>query len=155
FYRELYGGRVDRRDVRLESLPPVTKTMMMDALDRFFTDSRLTGELLERHLAAIGARDELLLGEYRVMASSGSSGRKGIYVYDRVAWSACMAGGVRSSRMMGMRPRFPRRRRMAQVAAPDAKHMTARGAASMKIGIFDSIILGAAQPTSALVAALQ
>jgi phenylacetate-coenzyme A ligase PaaK-like adenylate-forming protein len=44
---------------------------------------------------------------------------------------------------------------MAQVAAPDAKHMTARGAASMKIGLFDSIILGAAQPISSLVATLQ
>jgi phenylacetate-coenzyme A ligase PaaK-like adenylate-forming protein len=155
FYRELYGGRLDRRDVRLESLPPVTKSMMMDALDRFFTDPRLGRETLEAHLAAIGPRDELLMGEYRVMASSGSSGRKGIYVYDRAAWSACAAGAMRSSRMVGMRPRFPRRRRMAQVAAPDAKHMTARGAASMKIGLFDSIILGAAQPISSLVATLQ
>jgi phenylacetate-coenzyme A ligase PaaK-like adenylate-forming protein len=89
------------------------------------------------------------------MASSGSSGRKGIYVYDRAAWSACIAGGMRGSRFMGMRPRFPRRRRMAQVAAPDAKHMTARGAASMKVGLFDSITLGAAQPLATLVAALQ
>ena len=155
FYRELYGGRIDRRDVRLESLPPVTKAMMMDALDRFFTDPRLGRAMLEDHLAAMGPRDPLLMGQYRVMASSGSSGRKGIYVYDRAAWSACMACAMRSSRMMGMRPRFPRRRRMAQVAAPDAKHMTARGAASMKIGVFDSIILGAAEPMPALVAALQ
>jgi len=155
FYRELYGGPIDRRDVRLESLPVVTKTMMMDGLDRFFTDPRLGREALENHLAAIGPRDELMLGEYRVMASSGSSGRKGIYVYDRAAWSECAAGAMRSSSMMGVRPRFPRRRRMAQVAAPDAKHMTARGAASMKIGLFDSIILSAAQPIPTLVAALQ
>lgn len=155
FYRELYGGRVDRRDVRLESLPVVTKTMMMDTLDGFFTDPRLRRDALEDHLAAIGPRDELMLGEYRVMASSGSSGRKGIYVYDRAAWSECAAGAMRSSRMMGVQPRFPRRRRMAQVAAPDAKHMTARGAASLKIGLFNSIILGASQPIPALVAALQ
>lgn len=155
FYRELYGGRIDRRDVRLDALPPVTKTMMMDALDRFFTDPRLTREALEAHLAAVGARDELLLGEYRVMASSGSSGRKGIYVYDRDAWRHCVSGAMRSSRMMGVRPRFPRRRRMAQVAAPDAKHMTTRGASSLKVGLFHSIILSASQPIPALVAALQ
>jgi phenylacetate-coenzyme A ligase PaaK-like adenylate-forming protein len=155
FYRDLYGGRLDRRDVRLESLPAVTKSMMMDALDRFFTDPRLTRETLEGHLEAIGPHDELLLGQYRVMASSGSSGRKGIYVYDRAAWSECTSGAMRSSRMMGVQPRFPRRRRMAQVAAPDAKHMTTRGASSMKVGLFDSIILSASQPIASLVAALQ
>ena len=155
FYRALYGGRIDRRDVRLEDLPPVTKTMMMDALDRFATDPRLTRDTLEEHLAAVGSRDELFLGEYRVMASSGSSGRKGIYVYDRAAWSECAAGGVRSSRIMGVQPRFPRRRRMAQVAAPDAKHMTTRGANSLKVGLFRTIILSASQPIRRLVEALQ
>jgi phenylacetate-coenzyme A ligase PaaK-like adenylate-forming protein len=155
FYRAHYGGRIDRRDVRLEALPPVTKAMMMDGIDRFVTDPRLTHDVLERHLGAIGARDELLLGEYRVMASSGSSGRKGIYVYDRVGWSHVLAGAVRSSRMMDVRPRFPRRVRMAQVAAPDAKHMTTRGATSMQIGLFHTVFLSAAQPIATLVAALQ
>jgi len=155
FYRALYGGRIDRRDVRLESLPPVTKAMMMDALDRFTTDPRLNSEALDRHVAAIGAHDELLLGEYRVMASSGSSGRKGIYVYDRAAWSECMAGAMRSSRMMGVQPRFPRRVRMAQVAAPDAKHMTTRGATSLKVGLFRSLLLSATQPIPTLIGALQ
>jgi phenylacetate-coenzyme A ligase PaaK-like adenylate-forming protein len=155
FYRTHYGGRIDRRDVRLETLPPVTKGMMMDAIDRFVTDPRLTHDALERHLGAIGPRDELLLGEYRVMASSGSSGRKGIYVYDRIAWRRVLAGGIRGSRMMDLRPRFPRRVRMAQVAAPDAKHMTTRGATSMQIGFFRTILLSAAQPIATLVESLQ
>ena len=56
--------------------------------------------------------------------------------------------------MMGVRPRLPRRVRMAQVAAPDAKHMTSRGAASLSVGLFRTIRLSAAQPIAAQVAAL-
>jgi hypothetical protein len=107
----------------------VTKTMMRTASDRFFTDPRLGREALENHLAAIGPRDELMLGEYRVMASSGSSaGRASTSTIGRPGANARPARCGAAS-MMGVRPRFPRRRRMAQVAAPDAKHMTARGAA--------------------------
>jgi phenylacetate-coenzyme A ligase PaaK-like adenylate-forming protein len=154
FYRAHYGGPIARHDVRLEALPPVTKAMMMDRLDAFVTDPRLTRAALERHLASVGVRDELFLNEFRVMASSGSSGQKGIYVYDRAAWTALLAGGMRWTAMMGVAPRLPRRRRMAQVAAPDAKHMTSRAAASINVGLFRSLRLSATQPIAALVAAL-
>ena len=72
FYRGHYGGHISRHDVRLEQLPPVTKAMMMDHLDDFVTDTRLRRDALDRHLETVGQRDELYLGEYRVMASSGS-----------------------------------------------------------------------------------
>lgn len=154
FYRGHYGGHISRHDVRLEQLPPVTKAMMMDHLDDFVTDTRLRRDALDCHLETVGPRDELYLGEYRVMASSGSSGRRGIYVYDRPAWREFIGGAVRWTRMMGVTPRFPRRRRLAQVAAPDAKHMTSRGAASMSTGLFRPIRLSATKPIDELVAAL-
>jgi phenylacetate-coenzyme A ligase PaaK-like adenylate-forming protein len=128
--------------------------MMMDAFGAFMTDARLSRDLLERHLTTLGPRDELLLDEYRVMASSGSSGQKGIYVYDRAAWRAFLGGGLRWTRMMDVTPRLPRRRRLAQVAAPDAKHMTVRGAASLSVGPFRPIRLSAAQPIDEIAAAL-
>jgi phenylacetate-CoA ligase len=154
FYRAHYGGPIDRRDVRPGALPPVTKAMMMDRLDTVFTDRRLTHAALERHLASIGPHDDLLLGQYRVMASSGSSGRKGIYVYDRAAWRAFLGGAMRSRVMMGVVPRFPHRRRVAQIAAPDAKHMTSRAAASLTIGPIQTLRLSAAQPIDELVRTL-
>ena len=154
FYRRHYGGALERRDVRLAALPPVTKAMMMDGFDEFTTDRRLTRAALDRHLESVGPRDELFLGAYRVMASSGSSGRKGIYVYDRAGWSAFLGGAMRWTSMMGVAPRFPRRRRLAQVAAPDAKHMTSRGAASSAIGLFRSLRISATQPIEHQVARL-
>jgi phenylacetate-coenzyme A ligase PaaK-like adenylate-forming protein len=154
FYRELYGGRVDGRDVRLEDLPSVTKASMMERFDDFVTDRRLHRDALERHLEATGTDDTLYLGEYRVMASSGSSGRKGIYVYDRRGWSEFLTGALRWTTMMGMTPRLPRWR-MAQVAAPDVKHMTRRGQSSLNVGPMFSIALSASQPMPQLVAALE
>lgn len=154
FYRGHYGGRIGASEVKLEQLPTVTKAMMMDRLDDFVTDPRLKRSQLENHLRQIGATDDLFLGEYRVMASSGSSGRKGIYVYDRAAWRALIGGALRWSRMVGIAPRLPRRQRLAQIAAPDAKHMTFRGAASMSIGLFKSIRLSATRPIEELVAEL-
>lgn len=155
FYRAHYGGPVAAHEVRLEALPPVTKAMMMDRLDGFLTDPRLTPAVLEAHLAQVGLRDELLLDQYRVMASSGSAGRRGIYVYDRAAWTACLAGGLRWAGMIGVTPRLPRRRRLAQVAAPDARHMTARAASSLSIGLFRSVRVSAARPVDQQVAALE
>jgi phenylacetate-CoA ligase len=151
FYRELYGGRIAARDVRLDSLPPVTKAQMMDRLDDFVTSRDLRRDALEQHLQEVGAADELFLGQYRVMASSGSSGRKGIYVYDRSAWRVFLGGALRWSAMMGLVPRFPKRRRLAQVAAPDAKHMTARGAASMSVGLFLPLRISATEPIERIV----
>ena len=153
FYARHYGSRIDRRDVRLDTLPPVTKAMMMESLDAFVTDPCLTSGALDRHLANVGLRDELYLDEYRVMASGGSSGRKGIYIYDREAWRGFLGGAMRWSAMIGINPGLPRRR-LAQVAAPDAKHMTCRGASSSGIGLFATIGLSATQPLDELVEAL-
>jgi phenylacetate-coenzyme A ligase PaaK-like adenylate-forming protein len=153
FYRSHYGGPIPAADVRLDALPPVTKGMMMDRLDDVFTDRRLGAAALEAHLATLGQHDTLFLDEYRVMASSGSSGRKGIYVYDRRAWSQLLAGAMRFTQAAGVRPALPRRR-LASIAAPDAKHMTRRGPSSLAIGLFRSISLSAAQPLDELVAAL-
>ncbi len=154
FYRDLYGGRLSRPDVCLEQLPAVTKSMMMDHLDEFVTSPRLHRSALEKHLQEVGASDELFLDEYRVMASGGSSGRKGIYVYDRRAWRGFLDGALRWSRMMGLTPRLPRRRRLAQIAAPDVKHMTCRGAASMSVGLFLPLRLSATRPIEELVSVL-
>jgi phenylacetate-coenzyme A ligase PaaK-like adenylate-forming protein len=88
------------------------------------------------------------------MCSSGSTGGKGIYVYDRREWSEVLAGSMRWTDLIGVRPRLPRRMRIATVNAPDGKHMTCRGAKSMDIGLFRMLRLSATQPMAQLVRAL-
>jgi phenylacetate-CoA ligase len=152
FYRELYRG-IDPRAMRLEDLPVVSKAIMMEEFDAFVTDPRLRRAELEAHLETV-EHDTLYLGEYRVMCSSGSTGRKGIYVYDRREWSEVLAGSMRWTDLIGVRPRLPRRVRIATINAPDAKHMTCRGAKSIDIGLFAMLRLSVTQPMEELVDAL-
>jgi phenylacetate-coenzyme A ligase PaaK-like adenylate-forming protein len=152
FYREHFGGPV-RGPVELAKLPVLTKETMMARFDDVVTDRRLRLADLLRHAAAVQG-DELYLGEHRVMTSSGSSGRKAVYVYDRAAWRAIiMPANLRLSRMLGLAPRWPRPR-LATVAAPDGKHMTFRGGASMDVGVFRSRRFSAAAPLAELAADL-
>ncbi len=150
FYRELYGGPV-RGPVELSSLPVVTKNAMMGAFDRFVTAPELRLADLERSIEHLHG-DELFAGRYRIMTSSGSSGRKAIYVYDRDAWrDGIVPALLRSSRMMGLAPRLPRPRVLG-VSAPDGKHMTFRGSLSLDVGAFAALRVPASTPLPELCA---
>lgn len=108
FYRERFAGLVGAGPVSLESLPVLDKAGMMEHFDDLVTDRRLCREeLLERIEETLS--DEYYLGRYRVMTTSGSSGRKGLFVYDPLGWSAIMAQFLRHCAMMEFRPRLPRR----------------------------------------------
>jgi phenylacetate-CoA ligase len=74
----------------IASLPVMTKTDLMENFDTIVTDRRVTRELCERHLDEL-AGDAYLLGEYHVVASGGSSGQRGVFVYSWDAWAICWA----------------------------------------------------------------
>jgi phenylacetate-CoA ligase len=100
WHRERLAGidleRLSETDI--ERLPVMTKADLMDNFDHVVTDPRVTRELCERHLErhldeATG--DAYLLGEYHVVVSGGSSGRRGVFVYGWDAWAICWASMVR------------------------------------------------------------
>jgi phenylacetate-coenzyme A ligase PaaK-like adenylate-forming protein len=87
FHRERLAGidvaRIDPRD--LSPLPVMTKHDMMSAFDDVLTDRSLSLELVEEALAAAGEVPAALDGQYVAMASGGSSGQRGVFVFDRAA----------------------------------------------------------------------
>ena len=108
----------------LVRIPPMTKDEMMDDLDGIFTDPRLSRGLVEAHLETL-VDDAYLLDEFHVFASGGSSGRRGVFVYDWNGYLWLALGLIR----------FWIRQRMenpalgpdvveAVVAADKASHMT-------------------------------
>ena len=64
----------------LARLPVMTKADMMEHFDAATTDRRLSRDLVERHLARAVTDPALLLGEYVVLVSGGSSGQRGLFV---------------------------------------------------------------------------
>ena len=85
---------------------PLDKATMMERFDDIVIDPRLRRDALLAHVER-STGDELYLGRYRAMTTSGSSGRKGLFVYDRPEWVALMAQFLRFNALAGIRPRLP------------------------------------------------
>ena len=74
--------RATERD--LATIPPMTKEELMESFDAALTDPNLSRRNVEAHLDA--GNEGYLLEQYRVVASGGSSGKRGVFVYDWDGW---------------------------------------------------------------------
>ena len=79
----------------LAQLPVMTKTQMMANFDDVVTDRRLTRALVERHISDSATEPRLILGDYVVLASGGSSGLRGTYLQTPRDYVEVGATGVR------------------------------------------------------------
>ena len=152
-YRELYAGIELAEDLDVRELPVVTKALLMERFGEWVTDPRLSIGEIERHLEQLGA-DDLFLREYRCMATAGTTGQRGIFVYDRREWRECLVAFLRWNELMGARPRLGRRVRVATVGAASPLHMTARFGRSFDVGLFAHCRLDARTSLPQLIEAL-
>jgi phenylacetate-CoA ligase len=67
----------------LSRLPVMTKAEMMARFDDVPTDRRVRKVIVDDFLAGVGAEPRVLLDRYVVLASGGSSGRRGVFVWPR------------------------------------------------------------------------
>ena len=113
WHRERLAG-IEVGDLTIDDradLPVMTKADLMANFDDIVTDPRLTRDLCEQHLESL-SRDRYLLEEFHVVASGGSSGQRGVYVYGWDGWATCYSSIVRFSgreraanpRLDGIRP---------------------------------------------------
>jgi phenylacetate-CoA ligase len=144
--------RIPAGPVRLDDIEPTSKSDLMESFDELVTDPRLRLDDLLEHLDRIEG-DELYLGDYRAMTSSGSSGRKAVFVYDRAAWRGLLTMFLRRSDWTGAKPRLPRLR-LVMIGGASATHMSRRGAQSLDVGIHRIVGLSVTQPLPELVARL-
>jgi len=72
----------------LEQIPTLNKATLMANWDKVVTDPALTLDLVEAHTAKMRMDPEVLYfrDRYHVLSTSGSSGRRGVYIYDRPGW---------------------------------------------------------------------
>lgn len=109
----------------LRKLSPMTKDDLMAHWDEIVTDRRLSHGLVERHLAGLTS-DAYLLDEFHAVASGGSTGRRGVFIYGWEAWATAWAGFLRTAiwdrSMSPDMADLPNT--IAMVAAQRATHMT-------------------------------
>ena len=93
--RRLAGIDIDHIDeTRLHELPVMTKDDFMTHFDEIVTDDRLDLDMIETHLDRLTG-DAYLFDRYHAVASGGSSGRRGVFVYDWDGWSVNYLGLMR------------------------------------------------------------
>jgi len=73
-------------EANLESVPPMTKNDLMKNWDEIVTAQRLNLNLVNSHLDSLST-DQYLFDHYHAVASGGSSGFRGVFVYDWTSWA--------------------------------------------------------------------
>jgi phenylacetate-CoA ligase len=153
FYRRQFAetGALGDSPVQLSRLPVLDKPLLMEHFDDLVCDPRLRRDELLDWVGRM-SRDQLYLNRYRVMLTSGSSGRPCLYVYDAAGWRSIFAGMLRSTTWEGLRPTLPRQR-LAFVGAADPSHISRQGA-TMASGLHRVLALPVTLPLPRLVEAL-
>jgi phenylacetate-CoA ligase len=148
YYRQAIGA-VGNGDIDLQELPILTKATLMAEFDRIVTDRHLRLADAERHLAGDRA-GEPLFDEYRVVASGGTTGVRGVVVYDQPAWEVAVAGLLRLLKVQGISADT----RVLGIGAPTPLHMTNRLFAELRAGRADAPRLSVTTPLREVVDAL-
>jgi putative adenylate-forming enzyme len=154
FYRRWFAetGALGNEPVQLAHLPVLSKSVLMEHFDELVCDPRLRrDELLD--WAGRLTRDQLYLDRYRVLLTSGSSGRPGLFVYDATGWRSIAAQFLHSSKWAGLRPSLPRQR-MAWLLGATPSQISRQGVATLGIGLHRVLALPATLPMPRLVQAL-
>jgi phenylacetate-coenzyme A ligase PaaK-like adenylate-forming protein len=158
FYREFYNGLNLDREIDLGALPVVDKATVMDNFNRLVTDPRLKLSDLEAHVGRSASDQEPpanpALTGYRLLSTTGTSGRRGLFVYDRAAWRTVLANTIRWQLFAGVRPRLPQRLRVCAIGADTALHISRCLPESGDVGLFRLLVLSTTQPLAELIAAL-
>lgn len=135
YYRRVLGSGAASGGIPLHELPTLTKTTLMEHFDEIVTDDRLRRGAAEARLASAQRPDSQRpdsqsTGDYRVFATSGSTGRRGIFVYSRAEFTRWVAAHTRMLLVMGVTPDT----RVAAIGAPSPLHLSRQMFAELTSG---------------------
>ncbi len=147
FYRDLHAGL---GDAPLADLPVVTKQMLMEHFDDVVTDRAIRFVDVEAYLDHASATD-LFRGRYRVAATGGTTGRRGVFMADPTEWRTVLASYSRAYDWAGVAPGLTNRIRMAVVSSRNPSHQSAIVGATVASRFVPTLRLSATQPIEELV----
>jgi phenylacetate-CoA ligase len=148
FYGRFHRGFTDRP---LGELPVLTKEMVMEHFNEFVTDPTVRLADVEAHLAILSGGDELLGGRYRVASTSGSTGRRGLFLLEADEWATVLTSYNRSFDWAGVGAGLTHRTRMAVVSSTTPWHQSARVGASVHSPWVPTLRLDSGDPLESIV----
>jgi phenylacetate-coenzyme A ligase PaaK-like adenylate-forming protein len=119
YYREALGPAAAAPDVDLAALPVLTKETLVERFDDIVTDPRVRLAGVEAHLAGPDATQPYL-GAFRVFSTSGTTGLRGLMVFDRDDMAMGTAVSLRAIARQGIGPET----RLVAIGSPDPLHLS-------------------------------
>ncbi len=161
-----YRHSLDKIDIenfteeRLTELPVLTKSLLMENWDDIVTRPELSLAKVEKHIEQMQDDPELLyfLEHYHIIATGGSSGKRGVFIYDWNEWNVYYAMFRRfrlynpQQRPIGLDP--TKKINIALVAASGPIHGTYALAKTFKIRNSETFHFHMTLPVSEIVAGL-
>lgn len=155
FYRRHHAGL---QDAPLDQLPPVTKAELMDHFDEAVTDPDLSLAGLENHLSSLadsgGDPGVPWNGRWWTAATAGTTGRRGVFAWDRSEWAAVLASYARANDWAGIPAGLTRPVKMALVSSRVPTHQSAVVGASLRSRLVPTLRLDVTAPMAETVSAL-
>jgi len=149
FYRRFHAGCDGHA---LSELPVLTKSVLMENFDEVVTDRSVRLRDAEAFLAT--EADGLFRDRYVVLATSGSTGLRGVFLFDPSEWIDALARITRPMLWAGVAPNSFRRRRMAMLASTTASHYSCQVGRSLASPYLPTLRMDAGDPVESMVARL-
>ena len=153
YVRSPFYGHFHKRftDRPLNELPVLTKEMVMEHFDELITDPTIRLADVETHLTTLSGGDEFLGGRYRVASTSGSTGRRGLFLWDPGEWASVLASYSRSFDWADVGAGLTHRTRMAVVSSTTPWHQSARVGASVSSPWVPTLPIDSGDPMESIV----
>jgi phenylacetate-CoA ligase len=147
FYARFHRGMANRP---LEDLPILTKATVMENFDELVTDPAVRLADVETFLKQESG-PRLFRDQYVVLATSGSTGRRGVFLFNEQEWIHAVASITRPLMWTGITRRFAKPPRTALIASTTSWHYSARIGAMLTNRMLPSLRLDAAEPVDSMV----
>lgn len=155
FYRHFHSGMTEKP---LHELPVLSKATLMAEFDEVMTTSGLRLDDVERHLRRLasgqGDPADPLRGRWWAAVTAGTTGRRGVFLWDRAEWGTVLASYARATHWAGVRAGLLAPLRIAVVSSLVPTHQSAVVGASLRSRTVPTLRLDARTPIDELVSAL-
>ncbi len=150
FYQRFHQGLFDRP---LEELPVLTKAILMENFDELVTDRIVRREEVRAHLTGPNPQGRYL-SRYWINATSGSTGRQGLFIFNMNEWTTILASYARASDWTGLKIGLLHRTRFAVVSSTTPWHQSAVVGATINSRFVPTLRIDSGDPMETIVARL-
>lgn len=147
FYPQFHKGLMDKP---LGELPVLTKRILMDNWDTIVTDRNIKLKEVETFLPTLKEK-ERFKGKYYVVSTSGSTGLKGIFIYNTQEWIQILASYARANDWAGLKVGLIHPLKIAVVSSRTPWHQSSLVGATIKSTIVPTLRIDSVEPIKQIV----